>query len=282
MAPKGGKEKADRRVRHDSDDDDRYGRSRRDNGNRARDRSESRSRSRTRHETRTMVKRGESSRAGDDDRWNNTDLSRAKRRPSNTNDEEEDIIKISRYITADFKDMASKSVEELCALLDVREGKVKQWCDRGLIRIDNTTKHLDAKPLIAQLDAEDARKLERFLEKVRMRREVGKIQGGGGRDKHYDRIDRYDGGSRHGLHGIYANRDESRYDREYHRYHDDSRRGHDHVLARRSRQAFSSADRRPETGVMIGTHPSSGLPVVAFCKACFDRAELCDMHSGAY
>lgn len=54
-------------------------------------------------------------------------------------EEEEEVIKISRYIAVDFHELDTECVEDLCELLDVRASKVKQWCERELIRKDNTT-----------------------------------------------------------------------------------------------------------------------------------------------
>lgn len=221
---RGGKQKAsgqssrrdDRRARNDSDDDDRYGQSRRDNGNRARDRRESRSRSRSRSRNRggttAMVRRGESSRVVSkrDDRSRDTGSSRKKKSRSD-DEEDEEVIKISRFAPADFEELDPAAVEEICHLLAVRASKVKQWCDRDLIRVDKTTGHLDVKRLTSVLDDDDARKLKRFMKKLEDTLKTDKIIGGGQSSHHgHD-------------HNTYYDYDPEGFPIIYHHYHHERR-----------------------------------------------------------
>lgn len=127
-----------------------------------------------------MVKRGESSTAVTkrDTRSRadakTTGSSRARRGYS---DDEEDVIKISRYTTIDFHNMNPDAVEMLCKCLDVRASKVKQWCERDLIRHDKITGLLDAKRLIDVVDEEDAKKLRRFIDQMKNKKEARMISG---------------------------------------------------------------------------------------------------------
>lgn len=157
----------DRRSEYGSRDDGIYGGSRWNNGNRARDQTQSRYSSRTA----ALVKHGESSRAVSkrDSRskayTKSTGSTRAKDRHSDVEEE----ITISRYIAADFDELLPESVLELSNLLDVRVGKIKQWCERDLIRRDNATGLIDIQPLVKEVDEEDAKKLKRFMKNWRMK-----------------------------------------------------------------------------------------------------------------
>ena len=200
-----------RRGRYDRGDDDRYGGSRRDYGNRARDQSESRRRSRNRDRTRTtaLVKHGESSKAVS--KWDGRSKADARSKGSSRakhdhsdDEEEEEVIKISRYIAVDIDEVNPDCVEELCELLDVRASNVKQWCERELISNDNTTGLLDLKRLISKVDEEDAKKLRRFVKKLADEAKAAKIDGGHNQPRghshphhHEDYIHHYHGHSHH-------------------------------------------------------------------------------------
>lgn len=245
----------DRRGRYDSGDDDRYGGSRRDNGNRARDQSESRSRSRNRDRTRTtaLVRHGESSRAVS--KWDGRSKatarskgsSRAKRDPSD-DDEEEEVIKISRYIALDIDQLDRDCVEELCELLDVRPNKVKQWCERELIRKDNTTGLLDIKPLISKVDEEDAKKLRRFVKKLADEAKAAKLLDSG--------------------HNQHQGHSHSHHHQDYIHHHQD----HIHHHHGHSRHVIT------HDGPAIAIHPITGNPIVANCWTCDDIGEYCALH----
>lgn len=191
----------DRRLRYDSVDDDRYGASRRDGGNRARDQSESRSRSRSRNRSRSqsrrrdataLVRHGESSRAAS--KWDGRSKavakkgkghSRAKHSHSDDEEDEEEVIKIARYIAVDIDELGPDCVDGLCELLEVKVGKVKQWCERELIRKDNTAGSVDLKRLVNAVDEEDAKKLRRFMKKMENENKAAMVHGG--HDQHLGR-----------------------------------------------------------------------------------------------
>lgn len=184
----------DRRGRYDSGDNDRYGGSRRDNGNRARNQSESRSRSRSRDRasTKALMKHGESSRAlsRQDSRSKANAKGKGRRQARHDDsDDEEEVIKIGRYMAADFDDLEPDFVEEVCKLLDVRASKIKNWCERDLIRIDNTTGGIDMKRVLSVVDKEDAKKLERFLKKAEDEEKLNKMYGGHNQHHGHDRSD---------------------------------------------------------------------------------------------
>ncbi|MCJ1428080.1 hypothetical protein MMC29_005988 [Sticta canariensis] len=237
----------DRRGRYDSDDDDRYGGSRRDHGNRARDQSRSRSRSRNRDRTRTtaLVKHGESSKAVS--KWDGRSKADARSKGSSRakhdhfdDEEEEEVIKISRYIAVDIDEVHPGCVEQLCELLDVRASKVKQWCERELIRKDNTTGLLDLKCLISKVDEEDAKKLTRFVKKLADEAKAAKIDGG---------HNQHPGHSHPHLHQDYI-----------HHHH-----GHSH---------HSITHDRPT----IFYDPYTGDPIVVNCRTCYELGEFCALH----
>lgn len=183
----------DRRGKYDSGDDDRYGGSRRDHGNKARDQRESRSRSRSRDRVTTTAlgKHGESSRAVikryGPSKADGTGKGSSRAKHGNPDDEkEEEVIKITRYIAADFDELEPESVERLCEVLDVRASKVKQWCEREFIRRDLTTGLMDIKRLLYVLDEKDAKKLRRLMKQLEEKNKVARMYGGHNQDRGYD------------------------------------------------------------------------------------------------
>lgn len=107
-------------------------------------------------------------------------------------EEEEEVIKISRYIAADFHELDRDSVEELCKLLDVRASKVKQWCERELIRKHSTTGLIDMKRLMNVVDGgEDAKKLQRFVKKQEDENKAAMVSGGQSQHYCYDHARHY-------------------------------------------------------------------------------------------
>lgn len=197
---RGGKQKAsarpsrcdDRRRRYDSRDDDRYGGSRRDHGNKARDQSESRSRSRSRDRASStaLVKYGGSSRAlskrDGRSKTGTKDKGSSRAKHDHSDDEEEEVIKIARYIAIDIDELYSDDVERLCELLDVRASKVKQWCERELVRKDKTTGLIDFKRLIVAVDEEDAKKLRRLTKKLEEEAQAERRYGGHSQHRGHD------------------------------------------------------------------------------------------------
>lgn len=119
-----------------------------------------------------MTKRDSRSRAD----AKGTGSSRAKHSHSDE-DEDEEVIKISRYSSADFDELDFYYVMGLCKALDVRVTKVKQWCERDLIRRDNTTGFIDLNRLLNVLDEEDAKKLQKHVKKLVDEHKVTKMYG---------------------------------------------------------------------------------------------------------
>ncbi|MCJ1269039.1 hypothetical protein MMC22_008927 [Lobaria immixta] len=217
----------DTRTRHHDDDNDRYGRSRRDNGNRARDRSESRHRA----ATKALTVYGESSRAltRRDSRSKTDAKGKGRRRAKHddSDDEEDEVIRITRYIAADFDQVLPHDVEELCELLDVRASKVKRWCERNLIRFDNTTGLLDLRRLVSELDEEDAKKLKRYMKKLEDERKAGQIYGARSQRSGQDHSHYHQDHSHRGHDPFPHHYDRSRHDHGH--IHDRSRHDHGHT-----------------------------------------------------
>lgn len=138
------------------------------------------------------MKHGESSRAlsRQDSRSKANAKGKGRRQARHDDsDDEEEVIKIGRYMAADFDDLEPDFVEEVCKLLDVRASKIKNWCERDLIRIDNTTGGIDMKRVLSVVDKEDAKKLERFLKKAEDEEKLNKMYGGHNQHHGHDRSD---------------------------------------------------------------------------------------------
>lgn len=194
-----------------------------------------------------MVKHGESSKAVSKRDGRSKADSRSKRssrakHDHSDDDEEEEVIKISRYTAVDIDEMRPGAVEQLCELLDVRASKVKQWCDRELIRADKTRGALDVKRLISTVDEEDAKKLRRFVKKIADEDAMAKMTGG-----HIIHP---------GHHQEYIHHPQD----IIHHHH-----GHSHHVT-------------TYDGRELVYDPHTGERIVANCRACHELGELCAMH----
>lgn len=201
-----------------------------------------------------MGKHGESSRAVSkrDIRSKADGIGKGSSRAKQGNpddEEEEEVIKITRYIAANFDELEPETVERLCELLlDVRASKVKQWYERELIRRDLNTGLMDIKRLVSAVDEEDAKKLRRLMKHPEEENKVARMYGGHNQDRGYDR---------------------SRLVHDhFHHHHDRSR--HDHSTS--NTLISYTGSRSPK----ITRRPQTFFQIVASCSSCYDFGDLCD------
>ncbi|MCJ1228522.1 hypothetical protein MMC12_005183 [Toensbergia leucococca] len=137
----------DSRDRDSSDDNDRYGASKRGRGNRARDRSEDRGNSRA------LVKRGVDK--GGKGRKSKRDKAMLK--------VDEDTITIQRFKPAKFSDLYSQDVDFLCDVMMCEPQKIAVYCKKGFICWDRSTSRMDVQGVLDILPDFEVERFEKAM-----------------------------------------------------------------------------------------------------------------------